>query len=149
MALPGPPEIARPPSNMVVVCTCSENRVCARENRPCECISVLHRIVTNHPTGLSFSSVSFYRVIPERATLAQVRFRTWPRFLARSLAVIHRTFTKIRRTFALIVFLILVAGRKCQERQLFWAEVVEYTFLYFTIYIIYIICIITLYMIYI
>lgn len=76
MALPGPPEIARPPSKMVVACTCNENRGCASENWPCECISVrsLHQIVTNHPTGLSFSSVCFSRMIPERATAARSGF---------------------------------------------------------------------------
>lgn len=61
MALAGPPEIARPPSQMVVACTCNENRACGGENWPCECISVrsLHQIVTNHPAGLSLPSVCF------------------------------------------------------------------------------------------
>ena len=89
MALPGPPEIAWPPSKMVVGWTCKR---CAGENRPCECISVrsLHQIVPNHPTGMSFSRLCLFLPIPERARPASWPGRisyTWPRLLVAPLSL--------------------------------------------------------------
>lgn len=99
MALPGPPEIAWPPSKMVVGWTCKR---CAGENRPCECISVrsLHQIVPNHPTGMSFSRLCLFLPIPERARPASWPGRisyTWPRLLVAPLSLKPRCPTRASR----------------------------------------------------